>query len=242
MKKLLSTVIILLLIMIPAKINAEEQLSEVVKYYKTVTLMNPLQSNQTNGFYSSNTVEVTEEEYNNSDQLNLRSTTVETAYKKLTVSISKYNSNYYRYKAILTWKQIPSTRSYDVMGIGYYSNVEISGNADFEDYYCYTGGSCFTNTVYYQKISNGGTGVMFALPSGSLSSLKQTLILMMKKTNSSSTITSQTAVGDYGHATSTISYNNAKNFTIDIFGLDVGSNVNYYDDMPYAATYWSGTW
>ncbi len=242
MKKRLSILITIIILLLPFYVKASETETEVVKYYKTTVLKNPLQSLNNNHLYVSDTIEVTEEEYNNSDNLIPRTVTVETTYKKLSVSIIKYGSAFYEYKAVLNWKQIPSTRSYDILGIGYYPSVKVAGNADFEEYYCLSGGSCFTNTSYYQKITSGGTGVVFALPSGSLSSLKQTLILIVEKTNSSSTITSQKAVGDYAHATSTISYSNAKNFTVDVFGIDVGSNINYYDDMPYAAATWTGTW
>ena len=234
--------IISILLITPSIIKAEEILSETTKYYKTTILKNPLQSANNQTYYYSETIEVTEEEYNNSDQLAINSVTVETNYKKLTVSISKYNNTFYRYKAVLNWKQMPSTRSYDVIGIGHYSNVEVAGNVDFEQYYCYSGGSCFTNTVYYQKIISTGAGAMFALPSGSINTLKQTIILMMQKRDPSSTITSQIASGDYAHATSTISYNNAKNFTVSQYGIDVGVNINYYDNMPYGAATWSGTW
>ena len=241
MKKNLLLIAIIILLL-PFYVKANDPEAEIVKYYKTTVLKNPLQSLNNNTFYASETVEVTEEEYNNSDNLIPKTVTVETTYKRLSVSIIQYGSAFYKYKAVLNWKQIPSTRSYDILGIGHYSSVKVAGNADFEEYYCLTGGNCFTNTSYYQKITSGGTGVVFALPSGSLSTLRQTLILIVEKTNPSNTITSQKAVGDYAHATSTISYNNAKNFTIDVFGLDVGSNINYYDDMPYAAATWSGTW
>ena len=242
MKKISIMIIAIFILTIPSIIKAEEVLSETVKYYKTVTLLNPLEASNDNNYYPSITTEVSEEEYNNSDNLIQRDVTVETTYKKLTVSISKFNADYYRYRAILNWKQMPSTRSYDVLGIGHYTSVQVSGNANFEEYYCLSGGSCYTNTSYYQKITSLGTGVMFALPSGSLSTLKQTLILLVHKTNPANTIVSQVAVGDYAHATSVISYNSAKNFTVDIYGVDVGSNFNYYDDMPFAASSWAGTW
>ena len=241
MRKNLKLLIVISLLFIPYLVKAEELLSETTKYYKTTIMLNPIQSNLSNNYYSE-TVEVTEEEYNNSDQLITGSVTVETNYKKLTVSISQYSSNYYRYKAVLTWKQMPSVRSYDVIGIGHYTNVQVSGNVDFEQYYCYGSNNCYTNAVYYQKILTTGAGAMFSLPSGSITSLKQTLILYVQKRNSSNTITSQIASGDYAHATSTISYNNAKNFAVTQYGLDVTTNVNYYDDMPYGAATWSGSW
>ena len=146
MKKISIMIIAIFILTIPSIIKAEEVLSETVKYYKTVTLLNPLEASNDNNYYPSITTEVSEEEYNNSDNLIQRDVTVETTYKKLTVSISKFNADYYRYRAILNWKQMPSTRSYDVLGIGHYTSVQVSGNANFEEYYCLSGGSCYTNT------------------------------------------------------------------------------------------------
>ena len=84
---------------------------------------------------------------------------------------------------------------------------------------------------------------MFYLPSGSLSSLKQTLEVEVEKTNSSSTIVEQVAVGDYSHATSSISYSNAKKFYVDVGGINLDSSIEgYYDSISAARATWTGTW
>ncbi|GKU82581.1 hypothetical protein [Niallia sp. NCCP-28] len=53
-------------------------------------------------------------------KMNLKasSSVIQTSYKKLTTSISKLSTNKYRITNNMTWKKLPSTREYDVTGIG----------------------------------------------------------------------------------------------------------------------------
>ena len=62
--------------------------------------------------------------------------TVETTYKKVVSTLSK-NSNYFRYKISVTWKNIPSTRSYDIIGIGFLGSVKVRNDLNFiQEYRC----------------------------------------------------------------------------------------------------------
>jgi hypothetical protein len=85
--------------------------SENIKYYKTVTYKNNNQLYSLNNNFISETFEVSEEEFNlglkNSNiVLYGYSGVIETNYKKMTTTIAS-NGNYYRYKVVLNWKNIP---------------------------------------------------------------------------------------------------------------------------------------
>ena len=211
---------------------------ENTKYYKTVTYL--VNSSNINNLPV--TYEITEEEYNNANVNEPKaSSTIETTYKKMTTSITQ-NGSYYRYKNVLLWKIAPSTRSYDIIGIGFYNSVKVKGSTHFEQYYCYTGGSCYTTTTNYPQIFSTGAGTSFLLPSGNLSSLKQTFYFDVEK-NTTATIIRQLAAGDYSHATSSISQTNSKKYSVNSNGISLnGSIVSYYDNINTATAIWEGTW
>ena len=234
--------IITMFIFLPFIVKAEENIEQdnnsyITKYYKTVTY-----NNIVNAFYNNSvTTEITEEEYNSVDTSQPKSATVETTYKKLTSSITA-NGNNYRYKAVLQWKIIPSVRSYDIIGIGFYQNVKVkNNNLYFNQEYCISGGSCYNSSVNYPQIFSNGAGTSFALPSGSLSSLKETLYFDVEK-NTTATITSQLAASDYSHATSIISLANSKKYTVNANGISLNGVSSYYDNINAAKAYWSGSW
>ncbi len=178
------------LLFIPKSVLAEEDfepISEVTKYYKTVTYnSNHSVNNNDLNYIDSNSVtyEITEEEYNSIEENNLviaSSGTTETTYKQMTTSILT-NGSYYRYKNELTWKNIPTSRSYDIIGIGFFSTVKVRSNSThFSMSYCYTDGSCYTNTTNYPQIFSKGAGTTFKLPTGALRSLKQTFYFDVEK-------------------------------------------------------------
>ena len=141
----------------------------------------------------------------------------------MTTSITK-NGNYYRFKNVLHWKSIPSTRSYDIIGIGHYQSVAIYGTTHFNQEYCFNSGACYNSTTNYPQIFSSGAGTSFQLPSGSLSSLDQTFYFDVQK-NTSATITTLKAVGDYSHATSSISLENSKKYTINISGISLDNSL-----------------
>ena len=223
--------------------KAEENIVfEDTKYYKTIDYHSLL--NQEDFSY---TISISKEEFDNADpkenskSILSNSATVETTYKKMTTTIVQ-NGSYYKYKNVLMWKNIPSTRSYDIIGIGFYPSVKVKGSTHFEQYYCYTSGSCTTTTTNYPQVFTTGAGTSFLLPNGNLSSLKQTFYFNVEK-NTSATIIRQLAAGDYSHATSSISLNNSKKYSVNSNGILLnGSIANYYDEISQATAIWEGTW
>lgn len=250
-------IILLLILLIPIFVSAEEDEGKIVaseeKYYKTVTVLNnsSVLQRANLGEMSSITTEITKEEYNNApveNNSNARTSddytdmTVETTYKKMKSTIREYYGDY-RYKNVLTWKNIPSTRSYDIIAIGYYASVQPASDIFFEQDYCTSSSSCYTTSSYYEYNGANGSAAMFYLPSGTLTSLEQSLRVDMKKTNSSATLVSQVAAADYAHATSSISYSNAKKFTVNIGGIQLNDSIeDYYDTISVARATWEGEW
>lgn len=250
MKKnfILAFVVASIMLVFPILVNAEtvtDDYVETTKYLKTVTHYgnNFLLSNNIN---SSMTYEVSENEYNNTGDKPIitrdASGAVETTYKRMTVSIAK-NGSYYRYKNILVWKTIPSQRSYDIIGIGFYSNLKLHSSVNFIQEYCYSGGSCTSSTSHNPQTFTAGAGTTFKLASGSLSTLKATIYFDLEK-KTSATLVSQDAYGDYSHATSSISLANAKKYSVvGSSGIVLDSSItSYYDSMGCAHAHWTGTW
>jgi len=240
-KKVLIVLFVLLCIPITVLANnsSYELIAETTKYYRIET------SIENNGKTNSIAYEISKEEYENADIVeNVKGPgNVETTYKSMTTTITSYG-NYYRYKNILSWKIIPSTRSYDIIGIGFLSTVKVHNNTThFEQYYCYTNGGCNTTTTNYPQIFSNGAGTSFALPSGDLRVLKQTFYFDVEK-NTNNTITSQSAYGDYSHATSSISLFNSTLYSVNSYGgivLD-SSITGYYDSIDEAEATWTGSW
>lgn len=240
--------LLIMILLLPSIVFAKESQndyaleSQIIKYYKTT--YNIISENSLNNTPNYLTEEISEAEYNeaaNKIQNNRDIGIVTTAYKRLTTSI--YNSgSYYQYKAELEWLNIPSSRSYDVIGIGHLASVKYSHGMNFSQYYCINGGGCTTTGAYYSKQSSSGCGATFHLPDGNLSVLKQTFSYYVTK-NTSSTINYQAAYGDYSHATSSVSSTQGQNYTISTSGIVFnGTTGNYYDNIPTAVATWSGSW
>lgn len=253
-KYLLFTIMLLVPFIVSAENEEMELVAENVKYYRTVTVLNnsEVMRNSNLGEVTSFTTEVTEEEYNSVDvdsynnSNNSRGVSeeiIETTYKKLHTTIYTHYS-IYRYKATLDWKLIPSTRSYDIIGIGHYATVKISGEVDFLQSYCRSNraSDCYEGTTYYSKSGRNGSGAMFKIPSGTLTSVRQVVEFDVEK-NISGNVTSQLAVGDYSHATSSINIFDAENFSVDCSGIILDSAIeDHYDTIPSSDAYWTGTW
>lgn len=222
-------------------------ISETKKYYKTIEYLDNSSSIVTFSLNNNRSVtyEITKEEYdavnNNNGFTTLSSTVVNTAYKEMTTSISS-NGKVYRYKNVLNWKQMPATRSYDIIGIGYLGSVKASSNIYFNQRYCTSLTNCTTTTTGTIQRFQSGVGVSFQLPTGNISTLTQTLYFDVEK-NTSETIVKQTAYGDYSHATSVISSSNAKKYDVSGSGILLNTSiVDYYDEINYARVTWSGSW
>lgn len=234
--------LLLIILFLPFIVKAENIVAEDIKYYKTTTTLDDSAYSVLGNTTISYTEEITKEEYDTADINTRNSTIIETAYKKLSVNIIA-ESDYFRYRAKLHWKNIPSRRSYDIMGIGHYASVKLGVSPDFYQEYCNVDGNCYTDQTHYRKISSGGFSVVFYLPSGSLSSLDQTLVGVMIKTTANLTVTNQLAVADYAHAQKSVSFNDAKKHTMSFGGLHLDSSISSkYDEIPYAEATWSGSW
>lgn len=249
---LIFSLVFFLPFIVKAETEELEKVAETVKYYKTVIILSnsEVMRSANLGEVSSITTEITEEEYNNVDTSTVNndnargliSETIETTYKKLATTMY-YNYGDYRYRATLDWKLIPSTRSYDIIGIGHYATVKLLGNIDFNQIYCRSSSECYDSTSYIGLSFTNGGAAIFKIPSGTVKSLKQILEFDVEKTNSSATITQQLAVGDYAHATSSISETNARKFYVDCGGINLQSSIeDYYDDIATADATWTGTW
>ena len=205
--------------------------SKNTKYYKTI--YTDLSGNPYN-------VEITEEEYENQPMMDSR-TTVRTEYKEMT-SILSQNGNKYRYKVSLSWKKTPSTKSFDIIGVGFEGNVFIDSSVYFNFYWCNSSGTCTTDASYYNKKSKStGGAAVFDFPDSAVS-LSAALYYDVSK-NTSSTITSQRMCGDYSHATSNVSVGDISNYDISIAGIQLGGSlINKYDAIPCAISTWTGSW
>lgn len=252
MKKIVLS-FIALFIMIPFVIKAEEVnneneletvLSETTKYYKTITFNDSVCVAGLNNLCNNSiTYEVSKEEYDSAPQNEVRTVNdalIETTYKRLTSTIAQSGTRY-KYKANLYWKTIPSTRSYDIMGIGFYASVKVANDDIFFQQDYTKNGTNYTSYTYYPQVFTNGGGCSFQLPSGTLTYLNQELYFYVEK-NTTATIIQQLAAADYAHATSTISLNNSKKYEIDSTGITHNGNSSYYDAMNSADAYWYGTW
>lgn len=166
-------------------------------------------------------------------------------YKVLTASISFINDSTMRYKADVFWLEMPDTRSYDIIGIGIEpSKVEINSSITFQQHYTYENGSDGYGTICNPKEQTTGGSVLFKLPSGSFSDLESYIYFNVTKVDSDEAITSLAAVGDYAHATSSVTDSVFYYYTIDhVGGFDIDPPYyNSYDDLPVAVATFLGTW
>jgi hypothetical protein len=162
--------------------------------------------------------------------------TIHTAYKTMTSSISA-NGSYYRYKNILTWDIMPSTLSFDIIGVGFADDVAIHSSIVYFNYNYNDNNGYHSSSGYYNKKSTAyGGSVVYELPSTNLASLQATIYYDVEK-DTSSTITSLSICGDYAHATSTVNASNVANYSISYAGIGLGSGLaGHYDSINCAYT------
>ena len=112
----------------------------------------------------------------------------------------------------------------------------------YEEYNNYNGVHK-TMSAFIPRSFPNGESATFKIPSGTISSLKQTFYYDVQKTNSDATITTQTAYGDYSHATSSIAENDAA-YNHTVYGaIYLGSSITgYYDAVSSGIVEWYGTW
>ena len=150
-----------------------------------------------------------------------------------------------RYKLDTDWLQIPSQRSYDIMGIGIEaSKVQINASIAFRQDWWTSSNTTGYGLACYPKTQSTGGLVMFPLPSGSLQTLESYMYFTVDKKPGVSTVYSLTATGDYAHATSSVTNNVYNYMSVNVAtGIIVSSPyANSYDDMDEAVAQFSGTW
>ena len=239
MKKIIFTTLMLILF-IPG-VKAEEII--LTKYYKT-TMINSsnIATRSGNSNFGSITVEITEEEYNNASVIEpLSSSTIETNYKKMTISMTS-NGAKYLIKGTLNWKNMPKVRSYDIFGLGFPTSVKKSGDVTFKQEYTQSGTNYISSTFSGTSSSTGYTAI-FKLPTSTkVTALKQTIQFNIEK-NVAATLTNLTIAADYAHATSSVTLTNAKKHTMTNGGLTLNTLiVDDYDTTPVAKLNWTGQW
>lgn len=227
---------------------SEEIVGVTEKYYKEVILHNAFNEqtfNIENSIPLSYVEEVSKYEYENYNEttMSIQSNNgyIETTYKKLKLTITKSGNNYV-YNAYLEWKNMPSTRSYDIIGVGFNPSVRAIDET-FSMNYCLKNGSCYTNNTHYPKIISTGVGASFKVPSNSdLATLNTTLKVIVTK-NVSETITKQLAVADYSHAISSVSQSSSLDYTVGVIGIILdGSITDSYDSINAAELQISCNW
>lgn len=201
------------------------------KYYKTTYI--DLAGNEY-------TTEITADEYENQPTMNSRGV-VTTEYKQMVSTLSQ-NGNKFRYKVSLLWRDMPSKRNFDIIGIGFDDDVYIDSSVYFNFHWCNSSGTCTTDASYYNKksTSTGGAAV-YDLPDNAVS-LSSTLYYDVSK-NTSNTITNLTMYADYAHAIANVNANNIGDYYITRNGIELWSSIGTkYDAIPCAESYWNGTW
>lgn len=255
MKKIIICLLTLILIFSPKIVSAQSvgqgtKIAETKKYIKTVTTIDAAAlygySSDTVNWSNSYSVEVTEEEYNNAstnrDLVLVGSDAIETTYKVMTTAIWDIGGAY-QYVNLLHWKIMPSVRSYDIIGISHYSSVYALTLPYFQQYYCYTGGSCSTATNHYPKNETYGDSSVFPLNTGNINYLDISIWYNIGKTDANNTLTALYAAGDYAHGTSYISYSTASNYTMSVGGIHLDSSISgYFDSIQSADVYANVNW
>ena len=168
---------------------------------------------------------------------------VSTTTRAVTTTIVSV-SDKYRYKVSVEWLQIPSNRSHDIIGIGIDTNVSIFGDLTyFQQNFCYSANNCNSSGVYSAKVTSTGASATYQLPSASVVSMNSYLYFSVQK-NTTSTITQLNAYGDFAHAMTTVSLNDAyNNHSINRSGIYLNSNISsYYDSINTAKAVWTGSW
>lgn len=167
-------------------------------------------------------------------------------YKAVTTRIAYIDdNNVMRFKTDTYWFQMPSQRSYDIVGIGIEpSKVEIDAAIIFRQDWQTTGGTYGSSTACAPKEQTTGGSVLFQLPSGSLSTLESSIYFDVSKKSGVGTISSLYATGDYAHAIVSVSNNAYYYYSVNHGTGIVVSNpyANSYDSIVPAQAAFSGTW
>ena len=216
--------------------------SETIEYYKVTTVTQ-------NGNSTTTTEKITEEEYENGSQGPQTRASydgiVETDYKTMRTNISQLSSVQYRYKVTLTWKNMPSKRSYDIIAIGFEpAKVQMNSTVLFQQQYTTSSGSSSTSSSCIQKSGSNGGSAVFKLPTGTMSALSSYMYYNVIKAADNITVTTMYAGGDYAHATENVSEANAQRHSVNHAGGIILEDAveDSFDDILVATASWYGTW
>lgn len=202
-------------------LNTKANELERVKYFKTIT--------NTITDYSQ-TYEITEEEFNSVNEIQLYSNSTHiTDYKKMTISIPSPGN----ILLDLEWKRNPAVRSYDVIAIRgegvSFNGASIKG----KQFYTQNG---VTQVINYTinsnntKVFGNGAGISMNLVDGA-SNYTLRLEIQYTKENNNATI-----YGNYQHSQRNITLEQSQRYTLSSNGfgnvLDFDSSVkSYFDGM-----------
>lgn len=159
--------------------------------------------------------EVTEDEYNNSGYVS-RATTVETAYKMLTLSVAHGNTDA---SISLTniWKQMPAVRSYDVIGLRLYNLSVLQGTQTGKQIYTLNGTTDYVSYAYngtnINNLSNG-FGISMNLLDSNITYLQNNITVTAIGNSGTKAI-----FGSYQHAVNNITLATSKSYTLGSGGL-----------------------
>lgn len=216
--------------------------SSVGQYYKTTTITQ-------NGITTSSSEIISEEQYELEKKANPQGRSiydgaVETEYKYMHMNMTQLDDNEMRLKVTLTWLRIPSTRSNDIIGIGFeQAYVDLNSSIYFQQNYTNSSGSHSSVTCIKQTFDTGASAVL-DLPNGTISALSSYMYFDVIKVDEDYTVTHMDAGGDYSHATSSISETNAKKHSVNHFtGIELQSSISsYYDAINVATATYLGAW
>ena len=211
-------------------------------YYKTTTIIQ-------NGITTSSSEIISKEQYELEKDANPHTRSiydgiVTTDYKHMRMNMTRLNDVEMRLKITLTWLNIPSTRSNDIIGIGFeQAYVELNSSVFFQQNYTNSSGSHSSVTSIPREFSTGVSSI-FDLPNGTISALSSYMYIDVIKVHEDYTITEMDAAGDYAHATSSISETNAKKHSVNhASGIELQSSIqNYYDGINIAIATFLGSW
>lgn len=182
--------------------------------------------------------ELTEAEYNNVDVSNVSTMGydyIETTYKKITLYVTK-GTMAADCTITCVWKGIPSTRSFDVIGIRFQNYNVSHGTQTGQQIYKKSGSSDYSSVVYSATGTNinrqdNGYGISMNIVNDSITYLELT-------TNTSAVMGTGTIAvyASYQHATDSLTLAQSKNYTLGAAGL---GNVFIY---PYSISqHYDGT-
>lgn len=214
----------------------------VEQYYKTTTTIK-------NGIKTISSEIISKEQYeleknNNQQTKSIYDGLVTSEYKHMLMHMAQLDDNEMRLKITLTWLNIPSTRSYDIIAIGFQqAYVDINSSLYFQQNYTNSSGNHSSVTCIQQEFATGASSI-FDLPNGTISALSSYMYFDVIKVDEDFTITRMDAGGDYAHATSSISAANAQKHTVNhAAGIILQASIeNYYDGINVATATFLGEW